>query len=67
MEKTIKTDASPATGLKCPEGLLTPPASSRKPLDENDDDDVHHTQMTSLTASQKENIENVPNINIQKT
>ncbi|XP_017467829.1 PREDICTED: G1/S-specific cyclin-E-like isoform X2 [Rhagoletis zephyria] len=29
----IRTEASPATGLLCPEGLLTPPASSRKPLD----------------------------------
>lgn len=38
MDKTTKTEASPAIGLKCPEGLLTPPSSSRKPLDDNNDE-----------------------------
>ncbi|XP_075151410.1 cyclin E [Haematobia irritans] len=33
MASKIKQEASPATGLMCPDGLLTPPASSRKPLD----------------------------------
>ncbi|XP_055908344.1 G1/S-specific cyclin-E isoform X2 [Eupeodes corollae] len=56
MEKTIKTEASPATGLKCPEGLLTPPSSSRKPLDDdgNDDDcqsENHRVQTTKLSSS----------------
>ncbi|XP_067622009.1 G1/S-specific cyclin-E [Eurosta solidaginis] len=37
----IRTEASPATGLLCPEGLLTPPASSRKPIDATDVDDEH--------------------------
>ncbi|XP_004520980.1 G1/S-specific cyclin-E isoform X3 [Ceratitis capitata] len=31
-----RTEASPATGLLYPEGLLTPPASSRKPVDSTD-------------------------------
>ncbi|XP_013116502.2 G1/S-specific cyclin-E isoform X1 [Stomoxys calcitrans] len=33
MASKIKQEASPATGLMCPDGLLTPPASSRKSLD----------------------------------
>ncbi|XP_053957871.1 G1/S-specific cyclin-E isoform X1 [Anastrepha ludens] len=37
----ICTEASPATGLLCPEGLLTPPASSRKPVDATDVDEDH--------------------------
>ncbi|XP_065357953.1 G1/S-specific cyclin-E isoform X2 [Calliphora vicina] len=44
MATKIKQEASPATGLMCPDGLLTPPASSRKPMgiiDEDDDDENH--------------------------
>ncbi|KAI8119447.1 G1/S-specific cyclin-E [Lucilia cuprina] len=33
MATKIKQEASPATGLMCPDGLLTPPASSRKPME----------------------------------
>ncbi|XP_055849912.1 G1/S-specific cyclin-E [Episyrphus balteatus] len=61
MDKTIKTEASPATGLKCPEGLLTPPSSSRKPLEDdiedNDDDDCpqqqdnHRVQTSKMSSS----------------
>lgn len=36
-----RTEASPATGLLCPDGLLTPPASSRKPVDATDVDEDH--------------------------
>lgn len=56
MEKTIKTEASPAIGLKCPEGLLTPPSSSRKPLDDNhDDNDDDCSQKHNLQQQQRNN------------
>lgn len=42
MASKIKQEASPATGLMCPDGLLTPPASSRKPLDCIDEEDQNH-------------------------
>lgn len=42
---STKEEASPAIGLACPEGLLTPPASSRKPLDEeNNENSLNQTK-----------------------
>ncbi|XP_030241907.1 G1/S-specific cyclin-E isoform X2 [Drosophila navojoa] len=47
-----RTQASPATALRAPESLLTPPASSHKPdLDNNEDEDEEHQQQQQhLTA-----------------
>lgn len=48
-----RTQASPATALRAPESLLTPPASSHKPdLDNNEDEDEeqHQQQQQHVTA-----------------
>lgn len=45
MATKIKQEASPATGLMCPDGLLTPPASSRKPMVIIDEDDENHQDL----------------------
>ncbi|KAM7352798.1 cyclin E isoform 2-T3 [Cochliomyia hominivorax] len=45
MATKIKQEASPATGLMCPDGLLTPPASSRKPMGIIDEDDENHQNL----------------------
>lgn len=54
-----RTEASPATGLLCPDGLLTPPASSRKPVDATDvDEDPAPTtvqRIKSTTAKTRKN------------
>ncbi|XP_073824161.1 cyclin E [Musca autumnalis] len=47
MASKIKQEASPATGLMYPDGLLTPPASSRKPLDCIDEDEQNHLVITN--------------------
>lgn len=39
MAKKMKQEASPAIDLMCPDGLLTPPASSHKPIGEVEEDD----------------------------
>ncbi|TMW44188.1 hypothetical protein DOY81_010732 [Sarcophaga bullata] len=51
METKIKQEASPATGLMCPDGLLTPPASSRKLMGIIDDDDEDDNEQTHETTN----------------
>ena len=51
IETKIKQEASPATGLMCPDGLLTPPASSRKPMGIIDDDDEDDNEQAHETTN----------------
>ncbi|XP_061388459.1 G1/S-specific cyclin-E [Musca vetustissima] len=54
MASKIKQEASPATGLMYPDGLLTPPASSRKPLDCIDEDEPNHHVHNVITNESRE-------------
>uniref|UniRef100_A0A1A9X494 Uncharacterized protein n=1 Tax=Glossina brevipalpis TaxID=37001 RepID=A0A1A9X494_9MUSC len=55
----LKQEASPATGLVCPDGLLTPPASSRKPMISIDEEKEEEQQQYHLVSSASGNtIEN---------
>uniref|UniRef100_A0A1A9ZTH2 Uncharacterized protein n=1 Tax=Glossina pallidipes TaxID=7398 RepID=A0A1A9ZTH2_GLOPL len=51
----LKQEASPATGLVCPEGLLTPPASSRKPMvtidEEKEEEQQQHHHVSSASGT----------------
>lgn len=54
MASKIKQEASPATGLMYPDGLLTPPASSRKPLDCIDEDEPNHHVHNVITNESRD-------------
>ncbi|KAL9875361.1 cyclin E isoform 1-T3 [Glossina fuscipes fuscipes] len=54
----LKQEASPATGLVCPEGLLTPPASSRKPMVTIDEEKGEEQQQHHHVSSGSGIIEN---------
>lgn len=48
-----RTQASPATALRAPESVLTPPASSQKPDDEYLGDEEEVTATTMAAAGDK--------------
>lgn len=50
-----RTQASPATALRAPESVLTPPASSQKPDDEYLGDEEEVTATTMAAAGDKSN------------
>lgn len=58
MASKIKQEASPATGLICPDGLLTPPASSRKPMGcIDEEEDNHHLHNVIVSNDARDNRE----------